>query len=91
MKLHSIKIEGFRRHFQTEILCSDATFLIGPNNVGKSSILKAIEYLLSDTQKMPDEDFFSILGEDNNNKILCDKVLITSEFRDIPPNAYKGF
>lgn len=89
MKLHSIKIEGFRRHFQTEILCSDATFLIGPNNVGKSSILKAIEYLLSDTQKMPDEDFFSILGEDNNNKILCDKVVITSEFRDIPPNAYK--
>lgn len=36
---------------------------------------------------MPDEDFFSILGEDNNNNILCDKVVITSEFRDIPPNV----
>lgn len=93
MKLHSIKIEGFRRHYKTEILCSDATFLIGPNNIGKSSILKAIEYLLTDIQKMPDYDFYSILNENNEVVQFCDEVVITGEFRDVPPNAYewKGF
>ncbi|WP_078175621.1 AAA family ATPase [Bacillus mycoides] len=51
MKLHSICIEGFRRHTKTEILFSDTTFLIGSNNVGKSSILKALDYLLTDKKK----------------------------------------
>jgi putative ATP-dependent endonuclease of the OLD family len=43
MKLHSLKIIGFKRIKFAEILFGDATFLIGPNNAGKSSALKAIE------------------------------------------------
>lgn len=57
MKLHSSKIEGFRRHVSTDILFSDATFLIGENNAGKSSILKALEYFLNGTKKIPLDDF----------------------------------
>lgn len=39
MQLYSLNIEGFRKHIDTKIIFSDPTFLIGENNVGKSSIL----------------------------------------------------
>lgn len=62
MKLYSLKIEGFRRHLETEVLFSDATFLIGENNIGKSSILNALNILLNDVKKLTEEDF-----------LLCEK------------------
>ncbi|GEN46258.1 AAA family ATPase [Alkalibacillus haloalkaliphilus] len=93
MRLHSLSIEGFRRHYNTRVRCSDATFLIGTNNVGKSSILKAIEYLLSDKQKMPSEDFYSIWNDSEENEQICSEVVITGEFRNVPKEAFqwKGF
>ena len=42
MRLHTLTIEGFRRIKNATILFGDATFLIGPNNVGKSSVLYAL-------------------------------------------------
>ena len=47
MNIHSLRIEGFRKHKDTTILFSDSTFLIGENNVGKSSVLVALDYLLN--------------------------------------------
>lgn len=93
MRLHSLKIEGFRRHFNTEIVFSDATFLIGANNSGKSSVLKAIDYLLNDRRKMDESDFYSILGEDEENEQVCDKVILTTEFRNVPKEIinWRGF
>lgn len=93
MKLHSICIEGFRRHTKTEILFSDTTFLIGSNNVGKSSILKALDYLLTDKKKISEHDYFCILNEKKENQRLTDEVVITAEFRNVPIEAveWKGF
>ncbi|WP_461611860.1 AAA family ATPase [Cytobacillus kochii] len=93
MKLHSLRVEGFRRHIDTEILFSDATFLIGSNNVGKSSILKALEYLLTDKTKMSESDFCCILNEHKENERLVDEVILTAEFRNVPLEAenWKGF
>jgi len=93
MRLHSIKIEGFRRHFDTEMMFSDATFLIGANNSGKSSVLKAIEYLLNDKRKMLEDDFYCILDEEQENQQACDKVVLTAEFRNVPEDIvrYRGF
>ncbi|WP_448103490.1 AAA family ATPase [Pedobacter panaciterrae] len=39
MKLHTLKISGFKRLKQIQVNFGDATFLIGQNNCGKSSIL----------------------------------------------------
>lgn len=89
MRLSSLIIEGFRRHYKTEVKCSEATFLIGTNNVGKSSVLKAIEYLLCDIQKMPKEDFCCVTDENRENDQLSDKVVITGEFRNVPKEAFK--
>ena len=59
MNLHLLKIEGFRRHSNTEILFSKVRFLIGENNVGKSSTLAALEYLLSDKKTIDAKEFLS--------------------------------
>ncbi|GAB4075205.1 ATP-dependent endonuclease [Barrientosiimonas marina] len=88
MRLHSIEIEGFRRHYSTKVQCSDATFLIGANNVGKSSILRAIKYLLNDTKTINTHDYFCILNENGENRQVSDEVVITGEFRNVPEEAY---
>lgn len=88
MRLHSLKIEGFRRHFDTDVNFSDATFLIGENNIGKSSVLMALNVLLNDVRKLPEDDFFSLRDPANGlNKRIADKIVLTGEFRDIPEEA----
>ncbi len=94
MKLYSLKIECFRRHINTEIIFSDATFLIGENNIGKSSILVALDYLLNDTKKIPPSEFFSVINSENFNERMTDKIVLTAEFRNIPDCAktdWRGF
>ena len=92
MKLYSLKINGFRRIENAEIYFDEATFLIGVNNVGKSSVLKSIEYLLSDKKRLDENDYFSII-EDNENKRLSGKIELEAEFRNVPEAAlnWRGF
>ena len=91
MKLYKLNINGFRKHYNTEIIFSDSTFLIGENNVGKSSVLYAIDYLLNGTS-IPEEEFYSV-DEKGNRKRKVNEVIITAEFRDIPKeaNSWRGF
>ncbi|WP_025783380.1 AAA family ATPase [Sporosarcina sp. D27] len=94
MRLHSFRIQGFRKNIDTEILFSNATFLIGENNVGKSTVLKALEYLLSDSKKIPVNEFFSTFIEDTNEHIyLSNQIVLTAEFRNVPTEAenWRGF
>lgn len=84
MKLYYLKMEGFRRHISTEIYFSDATFLIGENNVGKSSVLAALNYLLNDTKKIPKEEFFCCNENPDNN---ANKIVLTAEFRNLPEES----
>ena len=67
--------------------------MIGSNNVGKSSILKALDYLLTDKKKISEHDYFCILNENKENQRLTDEVVITAEFRNVPIEAveWKGF
>lgn len=92
MKLHSLRIEGFRRFVDTTIYFDDATFLIGENNIGKSSVLKTIELILSLEQKICPEDFYSLFHEDENQRQV-DSVVLTAEFRNVPTeaNSWRGF
>lgn len=93
MDLHVLKIQGFRKHRNTTINFSDSTFLIGENNVGKSSVLAALEYLLNPKSKIPDEEFYSISDENNNITRKTDEVILTAEFRNLPEAAkqWHGF
>lgn len=93
MRLCSLRIQGFRRHWDTEVQLSNATFLIGENNTGKSSIILAIDYLLSDKKKMPCEEFYQRSNDEHCNEPLVDKIIITGEFCDLPPEcaSWSGF
>lgn len=92
MQLYSLNIEGFRKHLNTKIIFSDSTFLIGENNVGKSSILYALEYLLGSNTTIPIEEFYA-LEENGEKRVAVDKIILTAEFRKIPQEAssWRGF
>lgn len=92
MQLFSLCIEGFRKHYNTKIVFSESTFLIGENNVGKSSILYALDYLLGSNINIPIEEFYA-LEEDGERKVAVDKIVFTAEFRKIPreANSWRGF
>lgn len=94
MKLHSLKIDGFKRIQSTEILFGDATFLIGPNNAGKSTALKAIEWLLSAKKAIPSYEYFSVIDDETGEtKPAVDTITLEAEFRNLPieANNWRGF
>ncbi len=94
MKLYSLKIEGFRRLQNNTVTFGDATFLIGVNNAGKSTVLRAIEYLLSARKSLDNKDYYSIIDEDTGEtKTACDTVIFEAEFRNLPIESHdwRGF
>ena len=92
MKLHSLTMEGFRKHLNTTVYFSDSTFLLGENNVGKSSVLCALKYLLEKISDIPDEEYYAT-SSDGERITIAQEIVLTAEFRDIPPEAeeWKGF
>lgn len=94
MKLHSLKIEGFRRIQSTQILFGDATFLIGANNSGKSTVFRAMEYLLSGKKVIPSQEYYSVVDEDTGEtKPAVSTIVLEAEFRNLPSEAksWRGF
>lgn len=94
MRLHRLSINGFKRLHSAEIEFGNATFLIGANNAGKSSVLKAIWWLLSNTKRMDIDCFCSELDEETGEtKTTCDTVVLEAEFRNVPEAAsgWRGF
>jgi putative ATP-dependent endonuclease of the OLD family len=94
MILYRLGIEGFRRIKKTELLFGEATFLIGPNNSGKSTVFKAIEYLLSVQKTIPSTDYYSIVDEETKEtKPAVNMIVFEAEFRRLPEEArkWRGF
>ena len=94
MRLHTLKINGFKRIHNAQVNFGDATFLIGSNNAGKSSVLKAIEWLLSDKKRMATDCYCSEVDiETGENTVSCKEVILEADFRNIPDEAkgWRGF
>jgi len=94
MKLYSLKVEGFKRIQSAIFLFGDATFLIGPNNSGKSTALKAIEWLLSAKKTIPSGEYYSVVDADTGEtKPVVDTITLEAEFRNLPVEArdWRGF
>lgn len=94
MKLHSLKIDGFRRIETAEIQFGEATFLIGANNCGKSTVFRAIEWLLSAKKQIPSQEYFSVIDtETGETKPAVKTIVLEAEFRNLPNEAidWRGF
>ncbi|MFN7687504.1 MAG: AAA family ATPase, partial [Sphingobacteriales bacterium] len=89
MKLEYFYIKGFRRIKESKVQFGDATFLIGENNIGKSSVLKAMEFFFSDGSKLSDQDYFMV-GESG---FQVEEVILEAKFIDLPheSNTWRGF
>lgn len=94
MRLHSMRVSGFKRIKSAEIFFGDATFLIGMNNAGKSSVLQAIDTLLSARKTIDSRLYYSeVDAETGETKPVCKTVVIEAEFRNVPEEAkgWRGF
>src|ERR1019366_7973190 len=58
MKLSAIAIHNFRRIKEAHIQLAPASFVVGPNNAGKSSVIAAVEALLSLEKNVQPGDFY---------------------------------
>ncbi|MBK7908707.1 MAG: AAA family ATPase [Gemmatimonadetes bacterium] len=94
MRLHSLRIEGYKRMQSATVVFGDATFLIGPNNSGKTSVLSAIERLLSPNKQIPDIEYFCIRDEaTGEQKPASGRIVLEAEFRNvlIEAKGWRGF
>mgnify|MGYP003575398801 CR=1 FL=1 len=85
MRLEYFHIQGFRRIKEAKILCGDATFLIGENNIGKSTVLKAMDIFFSEVLKLQNEDFFKI----DETAYQENQIVLEAKFVALPDEAYK--
>ncbi|PKG55924.1 ATP-dependent endonuclease [Shewanella sp. GutDb-MelDb] len=93
MYLHTLSIQGYKRLIDVNIDFNDATFLIGQNNSGKSSLISAIELLLTNKQ-IPTEDFnHQVNIETGESEIATDQVVMQAEFRNVSAlsDTWRGF
>ena len=83
MKIDKIILENFRGYKKrTEISFDDLTVFIGKNDVGKSTILQALDIFFNDKDasvKLDENDFNVFSGKDDEKEII-----ISVEFKDLP-------
>ena len=93
MRIHSFSISGYRRLAETTIRFGDATFLIGANNSGKSSVVNGLEALLSGKTRLPDSSYFSKRTSGGETERVADEITLEAEFRGLPEDAkeWRGF
>lgn len=94
MKLHHLRIEGYKRIEAATVLFGDATFLIGPNNTGKSTVLSAITHLLSANKRIPEIEYYSVHDDvTDERKTVSNRIVLEAEFRNLPVEAqtWRGF
>ncbi|WP_054722595.1 AAA family ATPase [Lacticaseibacillus nasuensis] len=93
MKISELTLEGFGRHLKTTINFGDATYLIGENNVGKSTVLRALKIMLSATKSLDLADYFSYNNGDSDGLNHVQQVRMTMRIDDLPAEAssWRGF
>jgi putative ATP-dependent endonuclease of OLD family len=74
--LKQIRVHGFRGLDNIEIDFEPTTVLVGTNNAGKTTLLKALQLALSNSFQITDDDFF-FSDAINRDKIIVDLVFIS--------------
>lgn len=80
--LKQIRVHGFRGLDNIEIDFEPTTVLVGTNNAGKTTLLKALQLALSNSIQITDDDFF-FSDAINRNKIIVDLLFISVDEHNI--------
>ncbi|WP_297531987.1 ATP-dependent endonuclease [Thalassolituus sp.] len=87
MRLHELKINNFRKLKNCRIKFRDTTFLIGPNNAGKSSVFAALEHFHKNSN-LDREDYSKEYNEQEESYTYEDEVEIEAEYHNLPDTAH---
>ena len=83
MKLKTVKIKNFRSYKEEVIIeFGDLTAFVGKNDIGKSTVLEALDIFFNDSKaihKLEKDDINKDNSKNGNNDII-----ISVEFIDIP-------
>lgn len=75
--VNSVRISGFRGISNLEINLPKVTVLIGQNNAGKTSIIKALQLALGDySRHLTDEDFYIDCDDNVRSEIIVDISIV---------------
>lgn len=87
MRLHELHINNFRKLKNCHIKFRDTTFLIGPNNSGKSSVFAALNHLHKNSN-LDREDYSKQYNEEEEGYTYEDEVEIVAEYHNLPDAAH---
>ena len=83
MRLKQVKIEGYRSIKNLYIELAPFTVLLGPNNSGKSNVIRAISFLLDPGVKIEDTDFFHPSGSQEPHLKDGATIYVEGTFMDL--------
>ena len=78
--IDSIRVSGFRGIKDVEVSLPRITVLIGPNNSGKTSLIKAFQLALGDYSRyLSEEDFFIAPDDKRASEIIVDIRVVPTD------------
>lgn len=86
MRLHELHIKNFRKLKDCRIKFRDTTFLIGPNNAGKSSVFAALQHLHKNSS-LDREDFSKEYSNTDGAYTYEDEVEVVAEYHNLPAES----
>lgn len=86
MRLDNLTIKNFRKLKDCTINFRDATFLIGSNNAGKSSVFRALQLLHQNINPSSD-DYSKCYNQERDDYIKEDSIEIIGEYHNLPDEA----
>jgi putative ATP-dependent endonuclease of OLD family len=96
--IQSVRVSGFRGLKNVEVKLDQKTLLIGMNNSGKTSFLKALQVAFGDTRFVVEDDFYIGAGGTRSTEMIVDVFIIptdddgavTKEFERLWSNLFRN-
>ena len=97
IRLQTVRIKGFRGFRNIEVDFENTTVLVGTNNAGKTTLLKAVQLSLTNSHFISNDDFF-YCDEHIDDAIIVDVLFvpldedgnITNEFNEVWNDVFKA-
>lgn len=97
IRLQSVRIKGFRGFRNIEVDFENTTVLVGTNNAGKTTLLKALQLALTNSHFISNDDFF-YCEEHIDDTIIVDILfvpldedgIVTNEFNEVWNDVFKA-